>query len=301
MDVDYLHAFCQLAEHKNYRIAAEHLHITQSALTKKIQRLEGKVGGVLFERGRQGALLTPAGRALCGEARRLLKAFSSFEDLSKAVINGTEGHLNIGFGISTFQCAPQFIADFKQCYPNVHITLNDMPSQHQLDCLHSGELHISFNRLPVEPPLKYFPLFSEQLVVAIHKDERIDKNQLWEVLKQLPYLSLNPKRGPGLDKQIRQWLLAEKVDLLAVQVADDILTLLALVSARLGFAILPASAKNINQPQINFIPLQGAFSNWEIGVVWNEDFSDPLRERFITQLKNKKGVNDSFYAMVKER
>ena len=286
MDIDHLHAFCLLADHKNYRIAAEHLHITQSALTKKIQRLEYEMGALLFERGRHGALLTQVGRTLLNDAQRLVNSFSSFKTLSKSIVNGTEGHLNIGFGISLFHNAPKIIANFKQHYPNIRITLNDMQSQHQLDCLLSGELQISFNRLPAGEPLTSFSLFTEQLVIAIHEDESVDGSMLWEHLQKRPYLSLNPKRGPGLDKQIQQYLLAKKICLPTSQHSDDILTLLALVSAKLGFAILPASAKNINQKHINFIPLNGPFSSWEVGVVWNDNFSDPVRERFIELLKS---------------
>jgi DNA-binding transcriptional LysR family regulator len=62
MEFDLLKAFCQLAKSGNYRLASEQLYITQSALTKKIQRLESNIGASLFSRGRNGAELTHAGK-----------------------------------------------------------------------------------------------------------------------------------------------------------------------------------------------------------------------------------------------
>ena len=284
MDVDQLRAFCLLAEHKNYRVAAEHLFITQSALTKKIQRLEENIKAPLFERGRQGARLTQVGQTLLNEAQRLVHAFGKFQSLSKSVANGTQGHLSIGFGISTFACAPKYVAHFKQQFPKVNITLNDLHSQLQTDNLLSGELQVSFNRLPVDPPLLSSLLFSEQLVIAVHQDEKIDEKTFWQSLQKHPYLSLNPERGPGLSKQIQRYLHTHKIDLAVTQESDDILTLLALVTARLGFTIVPASAQNISPKDVRFIPLTGEYACWQVGVVWNGALSSPIRDRFIESL-----------------
>ncbi len=128
MDIDLLRTFCQLAEDKNFRVASEHLYITQSALTKKVKRLEEQLNVVLFDRGRHGAELSPMGKILLPEAKRVLKGFESFKTLSAFVAEGTSGHLNIGFGISSFHEAPNYIARFKQDHPNVHVSLNDYPS-----------------------------------------------------------------------------------------------------------------------------------------------------------------------------
>jgi len=129
MEFDLLKAFCQLAKSGNYRLASEQLYITQSALTKKIQRLESNIGASLFSRGRNGAELTHAGKTLLAEAQRLVHSMQAFEQLSGSVVKGTQGHLNIGFGVSTYHEAPKLIAAYKQQQPNVHITLNDTPSK----------------------------------------------------------------------------------------------------------------------------------------------------------------------------
>lgn len=281
MDIDQLRTFCQLAEDGNYRVASEHLCITQSALTKKIQRLELHTGTNLFERGRHGACLTQAGLTLFPEAQRIVANFEAFQTLTNLVAEGTEGYLNIGFGISSYHLAPQYIAQFKQLFPNIHITLNDIPSQYQTKALLRGELQLGFNRLPVTTPLKGVSLSSDHLVVAVHRSRNIDENILWDSLLHLDYLRLNPARGQGLNKQIEALLMEHNQVLHPIQEADDILTLLALVSANLGFTIVPASVEQIANDNVRFIPLHGVSAMWDVGLIWNEDMNNPVRESFI--------------------
>ncbi|PMH18349.1 LysR family transcriptional regulator [Vibrio splendidus] len=291
MEFDLLKAFCQLAKSGNYRLASEQLYITQSALTKKIQRLESNIGASLFSRGRNGAELTHAGKTLLPEAQRLVHSMQAFEQLSGSVVNGTQGHLNIGFGVSTYHEAPKLIAAYKQQYPEVHVTLNDTPSKQQTDELLSHDLDISFNRIPDSLSLESLTLFNDSLVIAIHKDllkQAQGKDQIISELSEWPYLKLAQHRGPGLDRQIQQYCLANKIDLSKTQEADDILTLLALVSANIGFTIVPNSAQYISNTNVEFISLEGEHATWPVGLIWNGESENPLRDRFVEFVADQK-------------
>ncbi|MEZ9743735.1 LysR family transcriptional regulator [Vibrio splendidus] len=291
MEFDLLKAFCQLAKSGNYRLASEQLYITQSALTKKIQRLESNIGASLFSRGRNGAELTHAGKTLLAEAQRLVHSMQAFEQLSGSVVNGTQGHLNIGFGVSTYHEAPKLIAAYKQQYSDVHITLNDTPSKQQTDELLSHDLDISFNRIPESSDLESLTLFNDSLVIAIHKDllkQAPSKDQIIFELAKWPYLKLAQHRGPGLDRQIQQYCIANKIDLSKTQEADDILTLLALVSANIGFTIVPNSAQYISNTDVKFIALQGEHATWPVGLIWNGESENPLRDRFVEFVADQK-------------
>ena len=291
MEFDLLKAFCQLAKSGNYRLASEQLYITQSALTKKIQRLESNIGASLFSRGRNGAELTHAGKTLLAEAQRLVHSMQAFEQLSGSVVNGTQGHLNIGFGVSTYHKAPKLIAAYKQRYSDVHVTLNDTPSKQQTDELLSHDLDISFNRIPESSDLESLTLFNDSLVVAIHKDllkQAPSKNLVVSELSKWPYLKLAQHRGPGLDRQIQQYCLSNKIDLSKTQEADDILTLLALVSANIGFTIVPNSAQYISNTDVEFIALQGEHATWPVGLIWNGESENPLRDKFVEFVAHQK-------------
>nr|WP_274699920.1 LysR substrate-binding domain-containing protein [Vibrio aestuarianus] len=66
-----------------------------------------------------------------------------------------------------------------------------------------------------------------------------------------------------------------------VQEADDIQTLLALVSANLGFTIVPASVKHIANEHVAFWELSGVNSSWDVGLIWNEQLESFAKDNFI--------------------
>lgn len=85
----------------------------------------------------------------------------------------------------------------------------------------------------------------------------------------------------GLNQQVSALLEEHKIKLNAVQEADDIQTLLALVSANLGFTIVPASVKHIANDHIAFWELLGENSSWDVGLIWNEERESLVKENFI--------------------
>ncbi|MGR3806276.1 LysR family transcriptional regulator [Pasteurella testudinis] len=174
MDFGLLRAFLVLSTTNSYRIASDRLFITQSALTKKINKLEDELQLKLFDRGRHGAHLTQDGVFILPFAQDLLLKYDQFREVSKNIKNGGVGHLYIGFGLSTFNLAPSMICQFRKKYPKVIITLNDIPSSVQIECLESGELSLGFLRLPVPTKLKQFPLLEDKLVLVVNS--LIDSN-----------------------------------------------------------------------------------------------------------------------------
>ena len=66
-----------------------------------------------------------------------------------------------------------------------------------------------------------------------------------------------------------------------IQEAEDIQTLVALVAAGIGNAILPRSVSFIAGPDVTLYPLSGPNSEWEVSLVWNPLFADPIRDSFI--------------------
>lgn len=285
MDTDLLRTFCQLAVDKNFGQAAQRLYITQSALTKKIKRLEDELKVSLFDRGRNGAELTSMGQVLLPEAERVLKGFENFKTLAAEVAEGTSGHLNIGFGISSFHEAPSYIARFKQDFPNVYVTLNDYPSHKLKEGLVNGNLQLGFDRIDVTAPLSAIPLFSDCLAIAIHEQERIDTQDLWRSLSHYQYIGLSPEKNPTITKHISTYLWENKQPLHVAEQSDNIITLLALVSARLGFTIVPASVARISQSQVRFIPLKDASARWQLGLLWNDAIVEPAKLAFIDSIK----------------
>lgn len=281
MDIKQLRAFVVLAEQGNYRLAAERLCITQPALSKQIQTLEMLLGARLFNRGRQGAQLTAGGQRLYPEAQTLVDRHLQFQQHALRVVQGEAGRLALGFGLSSFHLAPQLVAAFRQRFPAVAVGLEDLPSERQYQLLLQGELQVGFVRLPVSAPLQATALLSDRLVLAAPSALALRTDTLMGRFNSLPLLQLTPKRGRGLSDQSLRFIAAHQLTPNVVQQAGDIQTLLALVAAGIGVALLPQSVTHIVPTGIDILALSGALTEWQVGIAWNPQQPDALRDNFI--------------------
>lgn len=290
MNIKLVQAFVILAQQGNYRTAANSLCLTQPALTKQIQSLEHDVGLTLFRRGRQGAMLTVAGQQLYPRACELIQQHDDFRAYLKTVQQGNAGRLALGFGISSFQSAPAQVNAFRQCFPDVEITLNDMPSDVQCRLLLDGQLQAGFIRMPAPAGIKADIVIQEQLVLVTPATTG-EKYTVSEMLAgAVALLQITPHRGAGLIAQTTQYLAANGLSPRVVIAADDIQTLLALIATGNGVALLPGGVKHMLPAGLKILPLAGPGAAWNVGIAWNPAIQDPLRDKFIDKVKNSQAV-----------
>ncbi|WP_035052870.1 LysR family transcriptional regulator [Andreprevotia chitinilytica] len=282
MDIKRLRAFLTIADISHFGQAAQLLHITQPALSKQIVALEAELGGRLFERGRHGAVLTEFGRLFRDDAQRLVRDADAVLERARQAAQGERGRLAIGFGLSTLTIAPHWVAAFRQRFPEVELTLNDLSSAEQTRRLQAGQLDLGFVRLPAAEGLASLPLLEERLALAVPEQSGWtalpdEPNQL----NTLAWVRLNPARGPGLAAQIAQWCDAWRVAPRIVQEADDIQTVLALVAAGIGVALLPYRSGMLLCDGVRLLPIDDAAARWQIGLAWYVGRQHAVAERFV--------------------
>jgi DNA-binding transcriptional LysR family regulator len=286
MDLPHLRAFVILAELKHFGRAADRLHITQPALTKRLRALEETIGARLFERDRKGTVLTPIGETLLADATRITTEADALLSRSKNVIQGKEGRLDIGFGLSTIDIAPRMVGEYRRAYPDVAVTLNDFSSAEQLERLEDGRLDLGFVRLPSSSPLlETKPLAVDRLAVAYPSDWSDGPTAPhFNDFTKAGFILLNRSRGPGLRAQIDRWCSEAGVSLHIVQTADDIQTLLALVAANVGVSIVPQQAARLMSHSVKLLMLEGAEADWSVGLAWRPDRHNPPLRNFLRQV-----------------
>ena len=167
MELRDLKAFVTLGEVLHFGQAAARQHITQSALSKQIRRLEGEFGGGLFERNASSTRLTPLGRALYGDACALVAQSEQLGRTARDVLAGNGGTLRIGFGVATKLLVPAAIARFRASRPGVGIELNDLSTHHQLLALAEGRLDLGFCRLPAPKGWQVLPVVRAHFVAVL--------------------------------------------------------------------------------------------------------------------------------------
>lgn len=283
MDLSQLRAFVALAELKHFGRAAQRLHITQPALTKRLRVLETTIGAQLFERDRKGTVLTSIGEALLTDAISITADTDSWLVRARNVVQGMAGHLDIGFGLSTIDIAPKLIAEFRRSYPSVVVSLNDFSSAEQVERLLDGRLDLGFVRLPVEfSSVVSRSLATDRLAIAGPQGWFDERNPInLEEHNDTGFILLDRTRGPGLRTQIDRWCVASSFQPRITQTADDIQTVLALVAAGVGLSILPEQAVRLMGNAIALWPLAETEAEWQTGVAWRSGASNPALLNFM--------------------
>ncbi|MET9730468.1 LysR family substrate-binding domain-containing protein [Streptomyces sp. NPDC006458] len=238
-------------------------------------------------RSRQGAVLTELGEMLLPDATDVVRRTDALVRRAARAVRGETGHLNIGFGLSSIELAPQAVAAFRKHYPEADITLDDMSSDAQVNRLRSGELHVGFARLPVPDDIGRILVQRDRLALAVpeHDAPPGDPADLGAWLETRRFIRLDPLRGRGQANQVERFLASCGARPRVLQDAQDQLTILALVSAGVGVALVPAGARLIAPSTVRIVPLDHEAASWQIGVVWSRSQRTPLINNFLSVVR----------------
>jgi DNA-binding transcriptional LysR family regulator len=164
-----LDSFLIVADELNFRRSAERLSIDQSALTRRIQKLEQRLGFALFERTTREVSLTPAGRHFYEENTDLLHAYSNSIESARRIADGQTEVLRIGYtDFAAIDLMPSAVALFRQHNTHVNISLRHIRNQGQKLALSNDEIDIGYFIGPFEHSEYHtISLTSEPLCVAM--------------------------------------------------------------------------------------------------------------------------------------
>lgn len=281
MELRLWRAFLAVAEFGTFARAAEGLSISQPALTKQVQALERSLGGVLFARGRHGALLTALGMELHPGAIDLVSRAERLERRAEQITSGDVGRLNLGYGLSSIAVAPRAVAEFRRQYPKVQVKLDDMSSQVAVRRLLDGDLDAAYGRATHSSSATSLAsawVGEDRLAIA---SLRVPDLPLETWLASQPVVSMVQFRSPGLAAQVHGWREAVGVHLEVVQFAQDLLTVLALVAAGIGVAVVPANAAWIAPPTVRLTPIEHPASSWPVHLFWLAGAASPVVRNFV--------------------
>jgi len=291
LELRQLRYFVTVAEELHFGKAALRLHMTQPPLSQTIQALEELLGAALFERNRRGVALTPAGLALLPEARRMLAQSLELPQLVQRAAAGEVGRLTLAFVSSAdYSVLPPFLRAYRAAYPQVQITLQEATSDLQLDDL----LHNRIDAGLLIPPLPdkagqeldYLPVLSEPLVLALPAG--LLKKQGKLALASLPKLPLivfpraiSPALYDAILSVFREAGITPEIGQQAIQMQ----TIVSLVSAGMGMALVPQSVSNLMRPGVEYRALRDATPLVETGLAWRRDNASPVLRGFLELLR----------------
>lgn len=169
MLLSQVEGFVETARLGNLSRAAEALHVTQPALTARLQGLEAEVGMPLFVRGRRGMQLTDAGRAFLPYAQRVVLAIDEGTSLLTELARGGTGELVLGAApaVSTY-VLPPLLLRFTERAPRVRLVVRTGHSEEILEMALRREIDLGLVRELHHPDIESRPLYDDELVLVAH-------------------------------------------------------------------------------------------------------------------------------------
>lgn len=287
MELRDLRSFVAVAQHRNFSRAAEQLHVSQPALSEQIRKLEDELGAPLFERTSRGAELTDAGEAFLPQARTVLAQADVAAETVRMVADGVAGSLTLGFiDSAALGIVPTLIRRFTARYPNVKLRLRELGSKRQLEALAAGEIDVGVVRGPVwTAGVAGHRVAAESLLVALPAEHRLAGEESIPLsdLREDGFVTYPADRGAALYEETLRLCHAAGFAPRIVQEASEIYTIVGMVAAGLGVAIVPASVSTVATGRVAYRPTEPR-AELERWAVWREGEKLGVVQAFITSL-----------------
>lgn len=286
LELVQINCFVAAAEEMHFGHAAARLNITQSTLSRQVGALERALNVRLFERANRTVKLTAAGRIFLPEAKRILVQTENATNLARRAWRGEAGVIRLGFtATAAFVDLPLILNRAAVALPNVRVLLKEDVSSLQTDALLADMLDVAILRPPIDrTKFGVLPIRKERLVAALHKsDARSKKATL--TLKDFDgqNLIMYSADGAGYSYQMLTSMFNEaKIAPVMVHHLDQNHSILSLVSAGFGAALVPDSLVVIKFPNVVFRKVDVRPSRpLELFISWRPQNGNPALPSFL--------------------
>lgn len=244
MEMQQIRYFLALAQTLNFTRAAEDCNVSQPALTRAIQALEGELGGGLLRREGRHSHLTELGKRMLPLMQRCYDSAMSARDLARAVTKNEVAPLSLAMSHSVnLEMFMAVISELFRGFPGLQLRLFHGPGGEILGDLKEGGVDVAIAGAVEDgwERLDRWPLFSEGFEIEMHAEHP---------LARMNALAIADLNGQSLFKQtgcedrpaVEQWFEERGSTLTAAHEFDSHHDLNALLRASSGVAIVPVSA-----------------------------------------------------------
>src|SRR5581483_6112262 len=286
MELRHLRYFMTVAEELHFGRAAEKLHISQPPLSMQIRALERELGVTLLNRTQRHVSLTQAGNTLLQEARQILSRLDQAVLMTRRAGRGEIGELAIGFiSVADYNVLPNLLREFRRRYPLVNLTLRESTTDAQLEDLVNGRIDVGLVLPPISAPaLESIPILREPLIAALPRRHPLARRAgriALAALSNAPFILFPRHMAPGLYDDVVSFCRSAGFSPRVEQEAVQMQTIVSLVSAKLGVAIIPQSLQNLQRTGVVYRQLKEASPLTDIRLAWRRDDALPVLRLFL--------------------
>lgn len=294
MDVRQLRQSVAVAETLHFNRAAVRLNMTQPPLSQSIMALERELGAPLFVRTKRTVALTPFGEQWLEHVREALRILSLLPETAQRLRRGEIGRLELSFvSVADYNVLPALVRSFAERCPEVDLVLQEATSEVQIARLLDGVGHAG---IIIPPPagtlhstLSYRRLLSEPLI-AVVPGQWPEKGRLSleagrlhpAMIADTPLIMFPRPSAPALHDLVTDYLSMHGDSRRIAQEAIQMQTIISLVSAGMGIALVPASLRKLARSGVRYIDLAEDAPCLEIGLAWRADDLTPALQRFLS-------------------
>ncbi|MFE6796181.1 LysR family transcriptional regulator [Paenibacillus chitinolyticus] len=287
MELLQLQYFLAVARLEHMTEAARSLHVTQSSLSKTIQRLEEDLGVPLFDRTGRRLRLNEFGSRFLRRAERALfelkQGKQEMRDLS-----GLE-HSTLELAVTTASTLPNILRAFRKKIPDIQFHVQMLATQEMVTLLHRGEVDFCLSSPPIEgEDIECQIVCIDPILVAVPMGHQLAERTSVSLTELRDEWFVGVKRGYGtrdlVDSVCNSVGFAPKY----VYEGDEPARLSALVETEIGIAFIPSTARN-SRENIRYLQVEDHELVREIALIWH-------RSRYISRAASefRKVVVDYF-------
>lgn len=281
-----LRAFQHVVELGSFHRAADALNMSQSALSRRLQKLEATVGAPLLERTTRQVAPTGIGRELLPLVKRMLGEFDHSLFSLKDVSPQRRGLITMAcVPTAGFYFLPKAIRRFNDEFPHIRFSIQDLSAHEGLKAVSRGEVEFGINLGHSDPDLDFDALIDDPFVVVMPKDHPLAVHQKvhWSQLDGYRLIAIHPSSG---NRTLVDAAMARANLRLNWFYETHLNTSLGLVEAGLGICVMPRLATPQEEhPFLVTRPMIDPSIIRTIGVVKRRNgVLSPAAERFLEML-----------------
>ncbi len=296
MELRHLRYFAAVAEELHFGRAARKLHISQPPLSMQIRALEAELGVKLLNRTRRHVSLTRAGAAFLLDAQQILERSEQAVLTARRAERGEIGELAVGFiSVADYNLLPLVLREFRRQYPLVTLSLKESTTDAQIADLLNSRIDVGFLLPPVnEAAIESTPILREPLIVALPERHPLARRRgaiPLAALADAPFIITPRHMAPGLYDDIVSFCHAAGFSPQIAQEAIQMQTVVSLVSAEMGVALIPRSLQNLQRTGVAYKSLKDTSPMSEIHLAWRRNDQLPALQLFLQLARDIAATN----------
>jgi DNA-binding transcriptional LysR family regulator len=285
-ELRHLRYFVAVAQEMNFTRAAQRLHIAQPPLSRQIRELEESLGVDLFERTTRSVALTAAGAAFLAEVQKILPQLEYAVEVSRMAAKGAQGQLKLGYtGRASQSLLPSLLREFHSLYPSVIVDIyGPHPTGHLRNELVMGRLDVALCFLPaIGEGLCWQKLMTTTLALALPASHPLAcKPEIsMRDLAEEPFVSYPSGKGFHLNDALVTECGRAGFTPRIVRESDASQTLLCMIAAGTGVALIPAETRDFHIEGVAFRELGEGAPKIDHGIVWLGSNSNPAMRNLL--------------------